>query len=173
MHPSVQAEKKPDHIAMIMARSGETVTYGELEARSNQGAQLFRALGLKRGDGIAMFMENNRHFMEIYWAAQRSGLYLTPISSRLTAGEVAYIVRDCGAKVFISSTEKGDVAEKVVADLPDVAACYSVNGTVPGFRSYEEAIAAQPAERIADESGGDVMLYSSGTTGRPKGVRRN
>ena len=173
MHPSVQAEKKPDHIAMIMARSGETVTYGELEARSNQGAQLFRALGLKRGDGIAMFMENNRHFMEIYWAAQRSGLYLTPISSRLTAGEVAYIVRDCGAKIFISSTEKGDVAEKVVADLPDVAACYSVNGTVPGFRSYEEAIAAQPAERIADESGGDVMLYSSGTTGRPKGVRRN
>ena len=172
MHPSIQAENKPDSTAIIMARTGEKVTYGELESRSNQGAQLFRSLGLERGDGVAMFMENNRHFMEIYWAAQRSGLYLTPISSRLTAGEVAYIVNDCGAKVFISSVEKGAVAEQVAPLIPDVPHRYTVNGVVEGYHSYEETIATQPAERIADESGGDVMLYSSGTTGRPKGVRR-
>ena len=102
MHPSVHAKTQPDKPAFIMAGSGETVTYRELDERSNRGAQLFRKLGLRVGDGIAIFMENNVHYLPICWAAQRSGLYFTCISSRLTAGEVEYIVKDCAAKVFIS-----------------------------------------------------------------------
>src|ERR1700744_2510366 len=101
MHPLAVAERTPDRPAVIMAATGETLTYRELEARSNQGAQLFRKLGLKPGDAIAIFMENNLDFLPICWAAQRSGLYYTCISSRLTAGEVEYIVRDCGAKILI------------------------------------------------------------------------
>src|SRR5271154_7249496 len=104
-----------------MAATGETLSYRELDDRSNQGAQLFRKLGLKTGDGIAIFMENNIRFLEIAWAAQRSGLYYTCISSRLTTGEVDYIVRDCGAKVFIASHVLGQVAGEVAARLAGVA----------------------------------------------------
>src|ERR1700744_6316066 len=101
MHPSTHARTTPDKAALIVASTGETLTYRQLDEGSNQGAQLFRKLGLKPGDAIALFMENNALFLEICWAAQRSGLYYTCISSRLTAGEIEYIAKDCGAKVFI------------------------------------------------------------------------
>src|SRR5215813_5309763 len=130
MHPLIHAKTQPDKPAFIMASSGETVTYRELEERSNQGAQLFRKLGLKTGDGIAMFMENNVHYLPIVWAAQRSGLYFTCISSRLTAGEVEYIVKDCAAKVFITAKAMGDVTAELVDRLPHVQR-YLVNGTAP------------------------------------------
>ena len=113
MHPAVVVEKTPDKPAIVMAATGETLTYRQLEDRSNQGAQLFRSLGLKPGDGVALFMENNIRFLEICWAAQRAGLYYTCISSRLTAGEVEYIVRDCGAKVFIASHGLAKIAGEV------------------------------------------------------------
>ncbi len=95
MHPTLVAEKTPDKPAIVMAATGESLTYRQLEDRSNQGAHLFRSLGLKVGDGVAIFMENNIRFLEICWAAQRAGLYYTCVSSRLTAGEVEYIVKDC------------------------------------------------------------------------------
>lgn len=171
MHPVVHAAEKPDHPAYIMANSGETVTYGQLEDRSNQVAQLLRAAGLKRGDVIAIFMENNPRYFEICWGAQRAGLYYTCISSRLTVDEVAYIVNDCGAKVLFSSTEKSDVAAKVPAQCPNLTHCYAIGGGVEGFDDYEAARDAHPAERISDESNGTDMLYSSGTTGRPKGIK--
>src|ERR1700744_531681 len=101
MHPSAHARNMPDKPAIIMASTGETLTFRQLDERSNQGAQFFRSLGLKLGDSVAIFMENNVRFLEICWAAQRSGLYYTCISSRLTASEVEYIAKDCGAKVFI------------------------------------------------------------------------
>ncbi len=97
-HPSVHAQNTPDKIAYRMAGSGESLTYRELDRRSNQGAHLFRSLGLQKGDHIALLMENTLAFMEICWAAQRSGLYYTAISRYLTADEIAYIVRDCGAR---------------------------------------------------------------------------
>ena len=100
MHPFRHAQTNPDKAAYVMAATGETVTYRELDERSNQGAHLFRQLGLKVGDVIAIFMENNPRYFEIAWAAQRSGLYYTCISSKLTAGEVEYNLRDCAAKVF-------------------------------------------------------------------------
>jgi acyl-CoA synthetase (AMP-forming)/AMP-acid ligase II len=170
MHPSTHARTTPDKPAQIMARTGETLTYRELDARSNQGAHLFRKLGLKLGDAIAIFMENNARFLEICWAAQRSGLYYTCISTRLTAGEVEYIVKDCGAKVFIASRGLGKTAAETAKLIPRVA-CLSLGGAIPGFASYEESAAALPTTPIADEAAGTDMLYSSGTTGRPKGVR--
>lgn len=170
MHPSVIAGKSPDKPAIIMAGTGETLTYRQLEERSNQGAHLFRGLGLKTGDGIAVFMENNIRYLEICWAAQRSGLYYTCISSRLTAAEAEYIVRDCGAKAFVASHGLAAVAAAIAPHLDGVA-LLAVGGAIPGFASYEEATAAEPSVPIADESAGADMLYSSGTTGRPKGVR--
>ena len=171
MHPFHHATNAPDKPAFIMAGSGETVTYAELEARSNQGAHLFRALGLKAGDAIAIFLDNHPRYFEILWAAQRSGVLFTCISSKLTAGEVEYIVKDCGAKAFISSPSLSQVADAVAPLIPGVQLFMVGEAHVP-FASFEAARAPMPTTRIADESIGSAMLYSSGTTGRPKGVRR-
>ncbi|HUO90928.1 MAG TPA: acyl-CoA synthetase [Rhizomicrobium sp.] len=171
MHPTVIAQKTPDKPAIIMAGSGETITFRQLEERSNQGAQLFRKLGLKTGDGIALFMENNIRFLEICWAAQRAGLYFTAISSRLTSGEVEYIVKDANAKVLVAGHTLAKVAAEVASLIPGVK-LLMVGGTIPGYASYEDEAARMPKERIADETSGAAMLYSSGTTGRPKGVRQ-
>ena len=166
MHPFHHAASTPDKAAVIMANSGETLTYAGLEARSNQAAQLYRAAGLVRGDTIAIFLENHIDYLPLCWGAQRSGLIFTCISTKLTADEAGYIVTDCGAKLLIAGATLAHVAK----DLPAVAHRYSVGGEIPGFSAIEPALAAQPASRIADESAGRDMLYSSGTTGRPKGI---
>ena len=172
MHPSVHARTQPDKPAFIMAGSGETVTYRQLEERSNQGAQLFRSQGLKVGDGIAIFMENNVHYLPLCWAAQRSGLYFTCISSRLTAGEIEYIVKDCNAKAFYTSKAMGDVATELGSGLKGVQK-FAFGGELAGYMNAENALGIMPTSPIADETPGADMLYSSGTTGRPKGVRRS
>ena len=115
MHPSLIALKAPDRIALRMAGSGATVSYAELEARSNQLAQLFRSLGLVPGDSLAMMVENHPRYFDICWAAQRSGLIFTALSTRLTDAEAAYIVDDCGARVFVSTAYKADTAREIVA----------------------------------------------------------
>ena len=126
MHPFIHAENRPDHPAFIMASTEEVVTYKQLNDRSNQVAQLARARGLKRGDGIAIFMDNNINFLEICWAAQRAGLYFTAVSSRLTAPEVEYIVRDCGAKFLFTSDYMKEEAIKLLPLLPDMAGVFMV-----------------------------------------------
>ncbi|SKA24527.1 AMP-binding enzyme C-terminal domain-containing protein [Enhydrobacter aerosaccus] len=170
MHPYIHAQKHPDKPAYVMAATGETVTYRQLDDQSNRIAQLFRAAGLRPGDHIALFLENHPRFFEICWGAQRSGLIYTAISSRLTAPEVEYIVADCGAKLFVTSRYLSDRAAELAPLLKGVARRYMVDGVIPGYESWEDAVAAQPATRIADETAGHDMLYSSGTTGRPKGV---
>ncbi|HEY0986741.1 MAG TPA: AMP-binding protein, partial [Kofleriaceae bacterium] len=155
-----------------MARSNKAITYGELDARSNQGAQLFRSLGLDAGAHIALLMENRLEFMEICWAAQRSGLYYTAISCFLTREEIAYIVADCGARLVITSAKYADVVAGLVRDAPDAPRYYIVDEPRPGFHAWSAAIAAQPATPIANQAAGQDMLYSSGTTGRPKGIKR-
>jgi acyl-CoA synthetase (AMP-forming)/AMP-acid ligase II len=167
MYPAIHAKTNPDKPAYILAASGESVTYKQLDDRSNQGAQLFRSIGLEVGDHIAICMENNARYFEVCWAAQRSGLIYTAISSRLTAPEAAYIIEDCQAKVLITSHAKRDIAAELRATLPETVRVYMVGGKAD---SWENAIATQPAEPIADEVEGSDMLYSSGTTGRPKGV---
>jgi long-chain acyl-CoA synthetase len=171
MYPAVHAKQNPDKVAYIMAAGGEAVTYAQLDARSNQGAQLFRSLGLAPGDAISIFMENNARFFEVCWAAQRSGLVYTAISSRLTAPEVAYILKDSGSKALITSHALRDVAAALLPDTATMVGRFSVGGAVDGYEDWETAAAAQPNEPIADEIEGGDMLYSSGTTGRPKGVR--
>jgi long-chain acyl-CoA synthetase len=171
MHPSVHARTTPDKPAYILAGSGVAVTYRELEERSNRLAQAFRARGLKAGDHIALFMENQPRFYEICWAAQRAGLYFTAISTRLTAPEAAYIVNDCGARMLIASHALAAVAAELPGHVPAVESLLMTDGTVAGFEAYEDMVAAMPAVPIPDETSGVDMLYSSGTTGRPKGVK--
>ncbi|AMG73589.1 acyl-CoA synthetase [Sphingopyxis granuli] len=170
MHPFVHARATPDKPAYIMAGSGEAVSYAELEAAANRAAHLFRRHGLRRGDNVALLMENSVHYYPIFWAAQRAGLYLTGISTRLTAGEAEYIVRNAGAKLLVTSAALKTVALLLADRLADVA-LYMAGGIESPFRSWEDAVAAMPSEPVADESPGALMLYSSGTTGQPKGVK--
>ena len=170
-HPCHHALSTPDKAAYVMAGSGETVTYRQLEDRSNQGAHLFRAAGLKRGDSIALMMDNNARYFEICFAAQRSGLFFTAMSSRLSTQEAEYILADCGAKLLVVSADLAGQAAELLAKSPGVRARYCVNGVLPGYPAWEPARDVQPVTRIADESAGRDMLYSSGTTGRPKGVK--
>ena len=160
-----------DKPAMIMAGSGETVTYSALESRSNQIAHLFRSLGMTAGDAVSILVENSPRFFELVMAAHRSGLRYTCMSTKLAPGEIAYIIKDSGSKALVASHGLAALAEAATAQVEGVA-LFMVGGVSGAFTSLENAIAAQPATRLADESPGDAMLYSSGTTGHPKGVRR-
>ena len=170
MHPYLHAQAQGDKPAYVMAGSGEVVTYAQLDARSNQGAHLFRSLGLKAGDVIAILMENNARFFEVAWAAQRAGLYFVCVSTKLTAGEVEYILKDCGAKVFITSVAMGSLIDEVARLVPNLT-LFAVGGPHGAYADLGAALADQPTTPIADETAGSDMLYSSGTTGRPKGVK--
>jgi acyl-CoA synthetase (AMP-forming)/AMP-acid ligase II len=171
MHPGENASKFPDKPALILEPSGEQITHGQLDARSNQIAQRLFALGLRPGDGIALYAENHPRYFEICWAAQRSGLYYTAVSSQLTAPEVEYIVKDCGAKVFFTSRAKAAVAAELAAPLAGLLARVMLDEAVPGYEPFDEFVAGQPDTPIAEELQGQDLLYSSGTTGRPKGVK--
>jgi long-chain acyl-CoA synthetase len=170
-HPSIHARSNPGKIAYQMAGTGKAITYRELDELSNQGAHLFRSLGLKAGDHIALLMENRLAFMEICWAAQRSGLYYTAISRYLTQDEIAYIVRDCGAKVFITTPKCYEQVKGLVGQ-PGSPLLFMMDEPERGFRSYDKEAIVQPATPIKDEVAGYDMLYSSGTTGRPKGIKK-
>ena len=169
-HPSIHAQKAPEKAAYVMADSGATLTFRELDERSNQGAHLLRSLGVKQGDHIALMLENCLVFAEICWAAQRAGVYYTAISRYLTNEEVAYIVEDCEAKVFIVSPATVESTRTV--DANGVKLFMLGGHPDAGYESWEEATAEQLKTPIADEALGTDMLYSSGTTGRPKGVQR-
>lgn len=169
-HLSVTAQQTPAKAAFIMANSGEVVSYGELDACSNQAAQLFRLCGIEAGDHIAMMLENCRQFLEIASAAMRAGIIFTPISTHLKLDETAYILENCGAKLFIASASLASVARDIVHRADTVERFYMVGGIDEGFESWEEAVDVMPAEPIADQKMGAPMLYSSGTTGKPKGV---
>jgi long-chain acyl-CoA synthetase len=170
--PDVHAALTPDRPAIVMAGSGETVTYAELEDRSNRLAQLFRASGLQIGDHVALLMENHIRYLEVAWAALRAGLYFTPVNTYLAPEEAAYILDDCGARVLVTTATLAATAAAAVVQTPKVERRLMIDGVVDGFESYEATVATFPATPIADETEGCDMLYSSGTTGRPKGIRR-
>jgi long-chain acyl-CoA synthetase len=168
MHPGTFAETTPEKPAVVMD-DGRTLTYGELEARSNQLAHLFRAAGLRKGDHVAFVLENRPEVFVVAWAAHRAGLYYTATSTRLTPGELEYIVDDCGAKVLVASAATVDAASAI--DVPKVELRLLVDGAHEGWEPLDEASSAHPTTPIADQAQGADMLYSSGTTGRPKGVK--
>src|SRR5271168_2417344 len=174
MYPGQHAQARADQAAVVMAGSGESVSYRELEARSNRLAHLLRAAGLRRLDHYAVFMENHPRYVECDAAGERSGLYYTCVNSFLTAGELAYIVNNSLSKALITSRAKRDIALAALADCPKVELCLIVDGPGEGarVRNLGQATADCPQTPIADESLGAAMLYSSGTTGRPKGVLR-
>ncbi|WP_296678325.1 acyl-CoA synthetase [Novosphingobium sp.] len=168
MHPAIHARTTPEKPAIVMAGSGEIVTYAELDRRSNQVAQLLRARGIGIGDTVAMCLENHPWFFCLAWGFQRSGVHYVGISSRLTAPEIAYILEDSGAKLLFGSAHGAAVLDEVAGLAPQVP---QLRLDTPGALSAEDALAAMPATPIADERAGVDMLYSSGTTGRPKGVK--
>src|SRR5262245_22809087 len=170
MTPSWHAAHTPDAPAIVMGSTGETVTYAELEDRSRRLAGALRARGIQATDRIAVLMENNRAFLEVTWAAQRSGLHYTAINSHLRPAEVQYILDDCGARVLVTSEAMSDVVAGL--DLSRISVRVSAAGQVPGFERYEDLLAGQPRGPLEDEREGREMLYSSGTTGLPKGVRK-
>jgi acyl-CoA synthetase (AMP-forming)/AMP-acid ligase II len=154
-----------------MSATGETITYRQLDERSCQVAQLFRQQGLQRGDHIAFLFDNHPRFFEVVWGAQRAGIYYTPISYYLQPDEIEYIINNCGAKILIVAAKFADKVRPILSRIPAVKVIYAVDQVFDGLPRWEEATANMPTTPIADESEGREMLYSSGTTGRPKGIK--
>jgi long-chain acyl-CoA synthetase len=177
MYAAAHAREHPDQPLFVMGDSRLVVTYAEFEASANRLAHAFRAQGLRRADHVAFLMENNVRMLEACGAAERTGLYYTCINSYLSAEEASYIVNDSQARVFVSSAAKVDVAAQLPARCPGVERWLLVDvpvgGTLPdGFERYEDVAGGFPSEPIDDEQLGAAMLYSSGTTGQPKGILR-
>jgi long-chain acyl-CoA synthetase len=176
MYPGKYAVEQAERPAFIMANSGKQLTYAQLEARSNQLAHLLRDLGLARCDHYAVFMENTEQYVECCVAGERSGYHYTCINSYLKADELAFILDNSEAQVLITSSSRLAAAREAMVSCPRIKRCLVVDdATVSGDRlaSYEDAIARYPTTPIADERLGTAMLYSSGTTGRPKGILRS
>lgn len=171
MYLGTLARNYPDKPAAIRPSTGEVRTFRQINDRSNQLAQLLHVHGLRRGDHVAMYMENQLTFFDVIQACMRSGLLVTPINWHLPAAEAAYIVDNCDARVLIASGALAETAE-LGRLSPRCDVKLSVGDTVDGFADFETAIAACPADPLPDEWLGGFMLYSSGTTGKPKGILR-
>lgn len=172
MWPAVHAQTDPDKPAYVMAESGEVVTYRDLDERSNRLAHVLHDRGLRFRDHLAVFMDNNPRYLEVCWAAQRSGLYFTPVNYHFTAEEVAYILENCDAKAVVTSAALGDVVAELGEAMPaPVGTRLVVGADVDGYERYEDVVADAPTTPIDEELEGHAMMYSSGTTGRPKGIK--
>jgi long-chain acyl-CoA synthetase len=170
MYPGIHARTHPDRAAVIMTGSGHSVTYAQLEDRSLRLANWFRQAGLRQGDVVALMSENDARIFEVYWATQRLGLYLTSINHRLRTDEVKYVVQNSAARALIVGRGGAEVAA-TIGEIPALEHRIAFAANVPGYRQLDELIAMTPAARPQHEPRGADMLYSSGTTGRPKGVR--
>jgi long-chain acyl-CoA synthetase len=172
MYPGTFASTAPDKAAVIMATTGQVLTYAELDAEANRLSHVLRAAGLRPGDHVAICLENHPRFLPVIWGAHYAGLYYTAMSSRLTTDEMAYIIEDCGAQAFITSAYKAEQAAELTDQMPAVRLRLMLDGAIDGFEPYEAALDDQPATPLdEDRVEGQDMLYSSGTTGRPKGVK--
>ncbi|MGW4365738.1 acyl-CoA synthetase [Nocardia takedensis] len=171
MYPGAHVDRFPDKPAVIIAETGEILTYRELEENSIRLSRHLRDAGLRRGDHVALLSVNDARVYEVYWAALRTGLYITAVNRHLSPAEISYIVNDCGAKALIVSAELADSAEQIRTRTPAVELRLAFGGPVAGYESYEKALAAASPEPPADQPRGTDMLYSSGTTGRPKGIK--
>ncbi len=172
MYPGLHARSHPDKPAVIMGASGQTVTFAQLDERSNRLARLWHEAGLRPGDHVALFLENHPRYFEVVWAALRSGLYLTTVNRYLTQEEAGYIVDNSEAQALVTSSTLADVAAGLPARAQGCRMHLMMDGAIDGFERYEDAIGSQALEPLDDQPLGAYMLYSSGTTGRPKGILR-
>ena len=171
-YPGAFVAEQPNKPAVVMARTGDTISYMELEQRSCQFAQMMWDAGLRPGDHVAIFADNHIRYFEAYWAAIRSGLYFTTVNRYLTAEEAAYIVNDCGAKVLVASEAVREVAIEMLPLISDCPVRLMFETDVDGYENYETAVEGYEQVPLGDEPRGSLMLYSSGTTGKPKGIKR-
>jgi long-chain acyl-CoA synthetase len=172
LRPGYHAGNTPQKPAIIEAATGQVTTFEELEEQSTAIACLFDSLGLRPGDHIAIVMHNCAAYLAVTWAAQRAGLFFTPINWHLTADEAAYILDDCGATVLFASARVRELAETIIAQRERPLHCYSVSETFGAFTSLAEALGTITNAPRSSETEGAFMFYSSGTTGRPKGILR-
>jgi long-chain acyl-CoA synthetase len=169
-HPRFHAVRQPERPALIMGDSGLSISYGQMVANADRAAQVFRRLGLKEGDTVAIHLENQLRYPELCWAAKNSGITYACVSSLSSIDDAAYVVDNCDAKLLISSKALADVAVPIALSRSHLR-CLMIDGAVNPFQSYEELLAREPAVAPSGCRRGPSMLYSSGTTGRPKGVR--
>jgi len=170
MYPGHIAETTPNKVAVMMSDGRGVYTYAELDRAANRVSQMLRSAGLEVGDNVAICMENHPRFFELIWGCHYAGLVYTACSSRLTSDELAYIINDCGAKAFITTHHLADQAAAVSAQIHNVKIRLMVDEAIDGYDSFEDSITGHSDEPLADRIDGADMLYSSGTTGRPKGV---
>ncbi|MGH8985635.1 MAG: AMP-binding protein [Acidimicrobiia bacterium] len=170
---SYHAAADPDRPALLSDASLDR-TFGELDSRANQVVRALRRRGVFAGDSVALLCANRPEFVEVLLATQRAGLRLTPVNWHLTAAEAGYIVDDCEAVAFVADARFADVATAAAADAPGARVRLAIGGAaIDGFDGYDDAVAAESGDELVDPSLGSTMLYTSGTTGRPKGVHRN
>jgi long-chain acyl-CoA synthetase len=170
MNMAIWAELQPDALAVISAQGNRT--FAELNTHTNQLVRALRSQGVEAGDGVALMCSNRAEYVEVYNATRRAGLRLTPINWHLTGDEAGYVVNDCDAKVFVAEARFADAAITAAKMAPNATVRLAVGGPIEGFASYEDALCAQDGSNIENPTLGSSMLYTSGTTGRPKGVHR-
>ena len=171
LHPSTYAVHSPDKPAWIMAATGELVTYRVLEDTSNRFAQLLRARGLDVGAGVVVLLPNHCDLLHVYWGAHRAGMHFTPISTQFATPEIGYVLSDCDAQVFVTCSGQLPKLAGLDKELAGIPHKFLLDGSDPRFENWRAAISEYPTSPIADDGEGADMLYSSGTTGQPKGVR--
>lgn len=171
--PWIVAEATPDKPAIIMADTGQMLTYGEMISNANRLANYFVSIGLNEGDCISIFLENQVRYLELVWAAKITGLYYVCIGRHLNGSDVGYIIENSESRILITSAAQASTAKEVVNSLTGDVRLLMMDGTSDGFLSYEDEIAAQPDTQITGRRRGASMLYTSGTTGKPKGVRND
>ena len=164
------ASQAPNRPAVIDP-SGRVKTFAEVNANANKLVRTLRKAGLKAGDAVALLCSNRAEFIETLAATQRSGLRITPVNWHLTVDEIAYIIKDCEAKALVAEARVA-AAKPAAAECTGLLIKLSVGGDIDGFTNYDSALAEQDGSDIADPVRGNQMMYTSGTTGRPKGVFR-
>jgi long-chain acyl-CoA synthetase len=154
------------------AADGTGLTFAQLDDASRRLASLLEARGLQPGDTVAILLENIPRFLSAAWGALRAGLRIVPVNWHLSAAEAVYIAGDSGARALITSSTLAPLASEIAASSPVLHARLMYGDPASGFEDLDAALAASTPDRPAQEPGGQVMFYSSGTTGRPKGIKR-
>ena len=176
-HIGLEAQRSPDKAAIIEAVSGAVTTFAQLDQRSSRLARLWADRGLHTGDRLAVLMDNRAIYLEVAWASQRSGLITTPVNWHLTAAEARYVIEDSGSRALVTTSGLSALAVAAASGLDEAGIRLMVGGvgdgaTDAGFEDYDAAMQRAPDDQEVETIEGGIMFYSSGTTGRPKGITR-